>query len=214
MVQHESNPRKNLARSLRRGGYSYSEIQKFVNIPKATLAFWFQDLKLSEEQLARLRKKSSEAILTGTKSRSDNIARKIEQIELSAIKDIGKLSKRELWLMGIVLYWRNKNKNDVRKGVTFTSSDPDLIRLFLKWLKEVGQIEENEIALDLFLGRPKDKKEALNFWSIETGFSEGNFGNFYYYKRPSKSILRIRVKASSMLARQLAGWIKSIQTLL
>src|SRR5438046_1116378 len=135
MVQYPSNSKKNLARSLRKGGYSYSEIQKFANVPKATLSYWTQDVTLSEVQLERVMKKRSDAIRVGTKTRSDNVSRTIEQIEMAASKDIGKISKRELWLMGIMLYWRNRNKNDVKKGVSFTSADPHLIRLFLKWAK-------------------------------------------------------------------------------
>ncbi|OGN27860.1 MAG: hypothetical protein A2941_00740 [Candidatus Yanofskybacteria bacterium RIFCSPLOWO2_01_FULL_49_17] len=214
MVQPGINQRKNLARSLRRGGYSYSEIRKFVNVPKATLAFWTRDLKLSDEQVARLRKKQLESVKQGTKNRSEGVARTIQQIELSAIKNVGAISKRELWLMGILLYWRNRNKNDIHKGVSFSSGDPDLVRLFLKWLEEAGRIPKEEIALDLFLGRPKDKKEAITFWVKETGFPTANFTNFYYYKKPSKPILKIRVKASSMLARQLSGWIEAIKSLI
>ncbi|OGN33908.1 MAG: hypothetical protein A3I39_01450 [Candidatus Yanofskybacteria bacterium RIFCSPLOWO2_02_FULL_47_9b] len=211
MVQYKNNPRKNLARSLRGGGYSYAEIQKFVNASKATLSYWFRDLKLSDAQLERLQKKRAEAIKVGTKNRSENVLRAIEQIEMAAGKDIGKISKRELWLMGLMLYWRHQNKNDIRKGVSFTSSDPDLIRLFLKWLKEVGQIDKKEVAFDLFLGRPKDKKKALDFWSVETGFPLVSFANFYYYKKEVKSILKVRVKASSMLARQILGWTEGIK---
>ena len=180
-------------------------------MPKATLSYWFRDLELTEPQAARVQKKRSEAARLGTKKRSENVSRTIEQIDLAAGKDIGKISKRELWLIGIMLYWRNRNKNDVRKGVSFSSSDPHLVRLFLKWLKEIGNISREEIAFDLFLGRPKDKQKTLDFWSVETGFPQANFSNFYYYKREANPILRVRVKASSMLARQVSGWIEGIK---
>jgi hypothetical protein len=219
MVQPPINQRKNLARSLRKGGYSYTEIQKFVNVPKATLAQWVKDVELSEAQQARLDKKRTDATKVGTQRRSENISRTIEQIQRSAVNEIGTLSKRELWLMGIMLYWRNKNKNDVRKGVSFTSSDPHLIRLFLKWLQDVGHIERDEIVFDVFLGVKKSNKkkateDALTFWSIETGFPQANFANIYYYKKPSSSIVRVRVRASSMLARQIQGWIEGLKELL
>src|SRR3989338_8954178 len=108
MVQHGINQRKNLAMSLRRGGYSYSEIQKFVSVPKATLSYWFKDIKLSEPQLARLEKKRNEAIQQGAQVRSKRVSDAIEKIEKLSAKDIKDISKRELWLMGIILYWRER----------------------------------------------------------------------------------------------------------
>ncbi|MEK6884288.1 MAG: hypothetical protein AABY22_31950, partial [Nanoarchaeota archaeon] len=59
-------------------------------------------------------------------------AQKIEEIKNSSAEDLKEISKRELWLMGIMLYWRERflhgNENDLRKGVRFTSSDPNIIK--------------------------------------------------------------------------------------
>ncbi len=222
MVQYGINQRKNLAMSLRRGGYSYSEIQKFVSVPKATLSYWFKDIKLSDAQLVRLQKKRNEAIRQGAQVRSKRVNEAIEKIENTSAKDIKDISKRELWLMGIMLYWRERvSDRDVKKGVKFTSSDPYLIRLFLKWLMEVGQLGEADVLCDILVG--DSKKEAIAYWSEVTGFPQGIFTRIYIQKTKKKrkkrnikkaefGLLRIRVKASSMLARQLSGWIKAIQT--
>lgn len=210
----KNNTRKNLARSLRNGGYSYTEIQKFVSVPKATLSYWFRDIKLSGPQLERLREKRSEASKRGTEERSKRVARQIEEIETKSANDIGKVTKRELWLMGVVLYWRNHNKSDVRKGVQFTSSDPHLIKLFLKWLKEIGQLEDSEIAFDIFM-RGKNAAPVADYWSKYTGFPKEGFHVYKYKKgaslRSDNGLLRIRVRASSMLARQMAGWAKGLK---
>lgn len=213
-----NNSRRQLARSLRNGGYSYSEIQKFVSVPKATLNLWLNDIKLSDAQLERLVKKRAEASIVGVKRRTENVLKAIEEIQTSAAKEIGKISKRELWLMGVMLYWKNRNQGDVRKGVRFVSSDPDLVNIFIKWLKEVGQLSEEEILFDI-LARPersKDRKlrqeKVINFWSETTGFSRGHFSRIYKHNnRAENGILQIRVRSSSMLARQLSGWIKGIQ---
>ncbi len=221
MVQHGINQRKNLAMSLRRGGYSYSEIQKFVSVPKATLSYWFKDIKLSEAQLVRLQKKRNDAIQQGAQVRSKRVNEAIEKIERTSAKDIKEISKRELWLMGVMLYWRERvSDRDVKKGVKFTSSDPYLIRLFLKWLMEVGQLGEADVLCDILI--EDDKKKAIGYWSEVTGFPQAVFTRVYVQKAKKKrkkretkkaefGLLRIRVKASSMLARQLSGWIMAIQ---
>ncbi|MEK9158061.1 MAG: hypothetical protein AAB638_02670 [Patescibacteria group bacterium] len=232
MVQSGINQRKNLAMSLRRGGYSYSEIQKFVSVPKATLSYWFRDIKLSEAQTKRLEEKQFEAIKNGGATRSKKVAEEIEKIEQSSIKDIQEITKRELWLMGIMLYWRERvSDRDLKHGVKFTSSDPYLIKLFIKWLKEVGQLEDSEITFDIFmpLNRRKDLTRAVEYWAGISGYSQKVFQHAYFQKeKPTKKtkkkvekrkvsraefgLLRIRVKASSMLARQMVGWIKAIQS--
>ena len=214
--------------SLRRGGYSYSEIQKFVSVPKATLSYWFKDVKLSEPQLVRLQEKRNEAIQQGAQVRSKRVNEAIEKIEKTSSKDIKDIAKRELWLMGIMLYWRERvSDRDVKKGVKFTSSDPYLIRLFLKWLMDVGQLGEADVLCDILIDLPvrqagDNQKKAIVHWSEVTGFPQEIFTRIYVQKAKKKrkkrqvkkaefGLLRIRVKASSMLARQLSGWIKAIQ---
>ena len=227
MVHIKKNNPKDFAIELRKGGYSYSEIKKFCPVPKSTLSYWFHDIKLSEPQLARLKKKRIEGAQKGSRSKILKTAKAIEEIQRTSAKDIGKISKRELWLMGVVLYWRerllNKNDSDLKKGIRFTSSDPHLIKLFLKWLEDVGGIKNEEINLDIFI--PEDKKRSLNefvdYWADITGFTKSNFSRYYLQKvktkklkrnskRTSHGLLRIRVKASSMLARQIAGWVNGV----
>ena|SRR3989344_4675843 len=227
MVHIKKNSSKDFAIELRKGGYSYSEIKKFCPVPKSTLSYWFRDIKLSEPQLARLKKKRIEAAQRGSKSRILKISKAIQEIQKTSAKDIGKISKRELWLMGVVLYWRerllNKNDSDLKKGIRFTSSDPHLIKLFLKWLEDVGGIKNEEINFDIFI--PENKKNSLDnfvdYWASITGFTKANFSRYYLQKvkarkpkrvtkKSNHGLLRIRVKASSMLARQISGWVKGI----
>jgi len=217
MVHIKKNNSKDFAIELRKGGYSYSEIQKFCPVSKSTLSYWFRKIKLSEPQLSRLKKRRIEGAQKGSRAKILKTSKAIQEIQKSSAKDIGKISKRELWLMGVVLYWRerllNKNDSDLKKGVRFTSSDPYLIKLFLKWLVDVGGIKNEEISFDIFI--EKDNKnlleETVNYWADITGFSKANFSRYYILKKTKRSLLRIRVKASSMLARQISGWVSGLQ---
>lgn len=212
----KSNP-KDFAIELRKGGYSYSEIQKFCPVPKATLSYWFRGIKLSEPQLLRLEKKKKEGAQKGSKAKILKTYKAIEEIQKTSAKDIGKISKRELWLIGIVLYWKerllNKNDSDLKKGIRFTSSDPYLIKLFIRWLEDVGGIKREEISFDIFIGKDSQGllNEAVNYWAEKTDFSKNNFSRYYVLKSSKRSLLRVRVKSSSMLARQISGWASGIQ---
>lgn len=216
----EKDKTKNFAIELRKGGYSYSEIMKFCHVPKSTLSYWFQDIKLSEPQLNRLDKKRIEAAKKGTKSKILKTSKAIQEIQKNSAKEIGNISKRELWLMGITLYWRerllNKHDDDLKKGVQFTSSDPALVKLFLRWLTDVGGIKNEEINFDIFICKNSQAllNEAVTYWADITDFSKSNFSRYYVLKKSKKSLLRIRVKASSMLARQISGWANMISKFL
>ncbi|MEX2090746.1 MAG: hypothetical protein WD989_01270 [Candidatus Paceibacterota bacterium] len=236
MVQTPIRFKKGIAIELRKKGLSYSDIQNSINVPRSTVAYWLKGIELSDEQAEKLKAKRSQVAKSNVGKRVSRILGEIEEIKKSSAKEIGGITKRELWLMGIMLYWRERfllgNDSDLRKGVRFTSSDPDLIKLFLKWLLEIGKIQDEEIKFDIFVS--KDKKGSLdkikNHWSVVTGFSRGHFSHIYFYKsaksgrRNSKDrnrvtsakrsefgLLRIRVRASSMLARQIAGWIEGIK---
>src|SRR3989344_9168464 len=210
------NEQKNLAIDLRMRGMSYSEIKREVVVPKSTLSFWLKSIKLSSRKLFRLEQKRLEAIKESSRKKVIKTLEQIKKIQTSSANDIGKISKRELWLMGVALYWRerflNKNDSDMQRGVRFTSSDPHLIKFFLKWLSDIGGLEKDEIAMDIFIGKNKKNKikEVKDYWAKTTDFPRKYFSHVYLQKirlkktkrktikQTGNGLLRIRVKASSM----------------
>ena len=237
VVQSLPKFKKDTAIDLRKKGFSYSEIGERLKTPKSTLSLWLRKVKLTESQVQKLKNRRLETAKDNSRKRILKTSRMIEKIKNSSSKDISQISKRELWLIGIILYWKERNasgsESDVRNGVRFTSSDPYLIKLFLKWLCNAGGVEDDELKFDIFLGEDKREsveavKEAVVYWSKITGLPKDNFLQHIYFKRDvykkskqKKSretirrsqfgLLRIRVKASSMLARQIAGWIRGVQ---
>ncbi|MBX4211593.1 MAG: hypothetical protein KW806_02260 [Candidatus Yanofskybacteria bacterium] len=216
--------KKGIAIELRQKGQSYSEIESALHLPKSTLSFWLKNVKLTPEQSEKLSERRMRGLIAGRTRKSSRTPEAIERLQKVSAQDIQKISKRELWLMGIILYWRERFSHDLQKGVRFTSSDPKLINFFLKWLKDVGQISDEEILFDIFAPAQKRNNtlELVSHWSEATGFPRDSFSRFYFYKERRKKIkreslkkstaglLRIRVRASSMLARQISGWVKGI----
>lgn len=220
MVQRVERYKKGIAIELRKKGFSYSEIETAINIPKSTIAFWIKKIKLTGPQIQKLKNKRNEIARNNSQKRISKIRKEIEEIKISSAKSINQISKRELWLMGIILYWKERlldgNEEYLKKGIQFSSSNPSFIKLFLRWLKEVGKIENKEIYFDILMGNSRKDKvpAAIKYWSKITNFSESNFTHIYFQKgkvlKTKFGILRIRVKASSMLARQMFGWISGI----
>ena len=225
LLKKEKSDLKKAAIKFRKSGLSYSEIQNKIRAPKSTLSFWLKQIKLSHQQSLRLKQKRSRAAQRGSDKKRLLTFKKIQEIRIASAKDVKKISKREFWLMGIILYWRNSKESDLKKGVHFTSSDPELIKLFLRWLLDIGNLEREEIVFDIFSRKHRynTKSKLTNYWSKITKFPKKSFANIYFQKtrlrkrqrqteRKTKyGFLRVRVRASSMLARQISGWIKGIQ---
>ena len=220
MVQYLEKYKQNIAIDMRKRGISYSEIENRIHIPKSTLSYWLKNIKLTPEQTKKLNDKRTEVAKANALKKVSRTSRMIEEVKKSSSRDIKEISKKELWLIGIVLYWKNGNKSDLKKGVHFSSSDPAMIKLFLKWLREIGNIKDSEIKFDIFIKqKSKDKgpaQEAIAYWSKVSGLPKGYFSNVYCQKGGRKKeincgFLRVKVAQSSMLARQIAGWIEGIK---
>lgn len=229
VVQYVEKYKKNIATDLRSRGFSYSEIQGRISVPKSTLSYWLKDLQLTGPQKQRLREKRLQIARANSEKR---ILRTDEAITIAwraSAGDIKEISKRELWLMGVMLYWRERcasgTTEDVRRGVRFASSNPYLIKLFLKWLQEIGQLDDKEIKFDIFANEEmkNEIQHIIEHWADVTDFPKEYFSHIYFHKQKIKKrvrnvsrrtpfgLLRVRVKASSMMARQISGWVKGIQ---
>lgn len=238
MVHFSKKYRKNIASDMRKRGFSYSEIENRLSIPRSTLSRWFADLELTPDQTERLRKRQLQVLQRGSALREKYRREKIATIQNSSIKDIGKISLRELWLLGIMLYWKqHRSPVSTISGVEFSSVDETFIKLFLRWLQDIGKIERDEIAFDIYTAHQTredvDDIEVLrNYWSKVTGFPKSSFKHLYLlnaYKRkkgtsrrkssnpqgPRTSLyglVKIRVKFSSLLEMQIRGWIDALRS--
>ncbi|MDP3725870.1 MAG: hypothetical protein Q8R36_01595 [bacterium] len=204
---------------------SYSEIQRIIPVPKSTLSMWLREIKFSETHTFRIKKKRLQAGLAAVEKRKKERRHEITEIRRSATEDIGQITKREIWLSGLLLYWScspMRNINEYRKGVRFSNSNPDLVKFFLKWLIEIGKMDRNDIVFDLFVSEADRQRESfiISNWMRITDFPIKFFSHIYYLKHKTgrkKSprlsrlgLLQIRVKKSSLLQRQIDGWINGI----
>jgi len=95
---------KNKAIQLRKNGNSYSEILKDIPVAKSTLSLWLRSVNLSKRQKQTLTLKKLQAVWRGGEAKKrDRIERSKNIIEKAKI-EIGKITDREVWLAGIMLY--------------------------------------------------------------------------------------------------------------
>lgn len=90
--------------------------------------------------------------------------------------------ERELFNISIGLYIGEGTKNRERVGLANT--DPEVIRTFLRFLREICGVEEQRISAYLNIFDDVDLEEALVYWQRITGIPRNRF--FKPTVRPTK----------------------------
>lgn len=104
------------------------------------------------------------------------------------------------------LYWGEGNKKDFN----LINSDPDLIKVFVKGLKDLFGIPANKLKISIRIYEDLDKIKCLNFWSGITKVPVHKFVSVNVLKGKKKGKLnngmcRVRVeKGGNLLKYMLA----------
>ena len=175
---------KNKAISLRKEGYSYSDIQKITNVSKSTLSEWLRKLEYKPNEIVRSRliKARYFSSLAKTKIKNESIAR----AKLEARKEIGKYSDRELLFVGLGVYMGEGAKT--RDSVRVMNSDPKIIKLMIIWFKKVFGMKDDNICLRIHLYPDVVEAEAKEYWSKQTGLAKSRFLKTQVDLRENKSL--------------------------
>jgi len=98
----------------------------------------------------------------------------------SSFKTKIKLTNKEKLLKaaGLMLYWGEGAKT-TDSTVDLANSDPLMIRLFLKMLREIYGINEKRLRVLLYCYANQDVKKLINYWVKVTGISQEQFTKPY-----------------------------------
>lgn len=90
---------------------------------------------------------------------------------------VGELSPRELELVAVTAYWCEGTKSKPwrrQERLTFINSDPDLIRLWLRWLRQCG-VGPDRLGFRVNIHESADVLAATEFWSNVVGCAPDDF---------------------------------------
>jgi hypothetical protein len=212
--------------TLRKEGKTYSDILRAIPVAKSTLGIWLKDAKLSTPEKQKFTIAKKLASLRGGQAKRKQRIEKQDGIISRANLEIKGISGRELFLIGVIMYWAEGAKEkEYHPGsqLQFSNMDPKMIQIFLIWLKKVCKIDKNMIIFNIFLHKTHKHRveEIRQYWSKVTGFPVTNFSTVYWKKNNIKTnrknvgekyngVLKIKVKRSSDLVRRIAGWSEGI----
>ncbi|MEU3605728.1 hypothetical protein AB0E83_09780 [Streptomyces sp. NPDC035033] len=204
------------ARELRLQGMTYDQIQVELGCSKSSISLWVRDLPKPERK--RSREEASEIARRGWEP---TMLRREEQrraTKLAAAEEIGAMSDRELFILGVGLYWAEGTKDKPharRERVTFVNSDPGMVRVFSAWLDLLG-IEPERRTYSLMIHETADVAEAERYWAELVGADPSRFNKTTLKRHNPKTVrknvgaeyrgcLVMRVLGSADLYRRIEG---------
>ena len=216
---------KSLAISLRSKGRSIKEIARITNVSVASVSAWCRNVTLTPKQIEILQNHSRDPLygkrMTYINKIKENKDRKIVELNKIGQKEIGFLSRRELFLVGCALYWGEGFKKDNQVG--FANTDPHMIKIFIKWLKNCFGYKNNDFTLRVTLNISHKERidEVQKYWSEVTNISKEQFRKPFFqnftwkkiYNNPQDyhGVLRIKVNKSIDFLRKIYGYIDGLK---
>jgi len=177
---------RDLALKLRLRGLSYNEINKRCGISKSTLSYWFSDLSLSENAKRRLLSRVKQGTLNGLikRNRLQTVLsiQRTEAIKQKSKKSIKPLTKYSLLMIGALLYWGEgykrlrvvNGKEKVGHIISLTNSDPNIISVFILFLKNILNIPKDKIKLNIRIFKHISSDSAIRYWQSVSGLNKSN----------------------------------------
>src|SRR3989344_4892962 len=105
------NDLKQKAIKLRLAGHSYSQIKEKIRVSKSTLSGWLEKFTLSEKRIKELRDNNPRRIENYRNTMRKKKEARLRDIYATVSRDIGSLTKRDLFLAGLFLYWGEGTKS-------------------------------------------------------------------------------------------------------
>lgn len=216
---------KEKAQKLRRNGSSIGEISRELHVSKSTVSIWCRDISLSKEAMRRIAAKGKEKSIMGLMKYSESVRKnRLRETELSMKRgadDLGELTKRDVYCLGLGLYWGEGYKRGSQE-FGFTNSDPSMIQFYIYWLKTVFGVRRSDLILrvSINISHKKRVNEVEAFWVQKTGVSLDQFSKTSFIKTQSKKVyenseshfgtLRVKVRKGTRMRREVLGALKSI----
>ncbi|MEU7107857.1 hypothetical protein ABZ951_22845 [Streptomyces sp. NPDC046215] len=204
------------ARELRLAGRTYDEIVAELGVSKSSVSLWVRDLPRPARKITEHSRAMAEARWEPLR-RARDLQR--QETKSAATQEIGRISDRELFIAGVALYWAEGTKSKPHRRselVTFVNSDPDMISLYLAWLRLLG-VENSRLRFHVLIHESADVAAAEHFWAEHVGIGIGSFGKTTLKRHNPKTVrknvgenyrgcLTVRVLQGADLYRRIEGW--------
>jgi len=160
----KTNERQKARELRRREGLPIKMIARQLNVAPSSVSVWVRDIALTPEQQETLRMMNP-AYNRQLSGRTVLVERRRAE-RLAAQNEGRRLAKdgEPLHAAGCMLYWAEGAKS--RNVVRFSNSDPEMVRLFVRFLRTYFDVADEHVRVTcyLFADHVERQKEVEQFW--------------------------------------------------
>lgn len=95
------------------------------------------------------------------------------------IRGASSIKEKELHAAGAMLYWAEGHKSDKSGGIDFANSDPEMIRIFMSFLRSAYTLDEKRFRAFIYCYANQNISKLAAFWSRLTGIPKRQFTKPY-----------------------------------
>lgn len=153
-------------------GLPLSVIAQRLGVAKSSVSRWVRDIELTPDQHAALAMRNP---LYNSQLRGQHTRRDTARLIRRRAQARGRALARQgdaLHLQGCMLYWAEGSKS--RNAVSLTNSDPDLLAIFLRFLRASCGVADTRIALfvNCHVTNGLDADEIVRWWLSRLGLPD------------------------------------------
>lgn len=143
------------ARELRADAWTLAEIAAEVGVSRSSVSLWVRGVAFEPRPRSTARRRGPNRLQLAK-------ADEIERLRREGVERIGVLSERDLLIAGTALYAGEGFKG---QKLGMANTDPDLLVLFVRWLRCFFDIDETRLRVMLYLHDGLDLDAATAHWS-------------------------------------------------
>lgn len=222
-----NHKKKTQAMKMRNSGMTISDIAKELSVSKGSVSLWCRDVILTKNQKENIHnamvRAGHKGRMIGAQMNKDKRLKRESYWQERGIKLYKNISKSQLMMLGLGLYWGEGFKAAIT-STGFANSDPGMIVIIAKWFRECMDVDSQRFILRLYVNQAhvQREQELLRFWSdlLELPLSQFrktvvvNVQNKKVFDNPLsyKGVLQLRVSKGTDLKYRILGMIEGIKT--
>lgn len=166
-------------------------IASTLRVSKSVVSLWVRDIVLTKHQKEKLRAQQISAghrgrLLGAEWNRNQKVLR-IEKAVREAKSKLKTLSRRDLFVLGLGLYWGEGSKAS-DGTVAVVNSDPYIILLMVRWFHECWRVDKKRLQPRVFISDiHKDREETITrYWVRTLKIPRAQFRRMIFLKKGKK----------------------------
>ncbi len=210
---------------LRRKGFSIKDIAKKLQVSPGSVSLWCQGIILTASQQAILKQKQKIAGHAGRQKGADmNRAKRMESLANATVQaesEIENVSNRELFYLGLGIYWGEGVKSRTGQA-TVVNSNPRILRVMMRWFVECLAVKKEDFRPYVYIsGAHSDRGEVImEYWEKVLGLPRLQFKSpVYLTQRPKQKygnqdnyygVVALRVIKSTQLKYRILALLSAL----